>query len=230
MPGFCDERTRPNGSRHVYHNRHCASDGGYYEKRGKGEPVCIDDEIPFEIPESWEWARLGSVMALGSGLGYKKPDLTVSSNRMIRVLRGGNISADDKIVLQDGDVFIAEQFVDPALLLHPGQIITPAVTSLENVGKAALVQDEMPDTVCGGFVFFLTPFINDKRLCEYLYFWLIAPAHRTFCKASVKKSGQAFYNLSKASLNNALIALPPLGEQKRISQACRLLLSQFTNQ
>ncbi|MGO5414313.1 restriction endonuclease subunit S, partial [Slackia isoflavoniconvertens] len=32
------------------------SDGGYYEKRGNGEPVCIDDEIPFEIPESWEWA------------------------------------------------------------------------------------------------------------------------------------------------------------------------------
>ena len=39
-----------------------ASDGGYYEKRGKGEPVCIDDEIPFEIPESWEWARLGSIV------------------------------------------------------------------------------------------------------------------------------------------------------------------------
>ncbi|MBR3326039.1 MAG: hypothetical protein IKG22_01780, partial [Atopobiaceae bacterium] len=32
-----------------------ASDGSHYEKRGKGEPVCIDDEIPFEIPESWEW-------------------------------------------------------------------------------------------------------------------------------------------------------------------------------
>ena len=32
------------------------SDGRRYEKRGKGEPVCIDDEIPFEIPEGWEWA------------------------------------------------------------------------------------------------------------------------------------------------------------------------------
>ncbi len=34
------------------------SDGSRYEKRSKGEPVCIDDEIPFDIPEGWEWARL----------------------------------------------------------------------------------------------------------------------------------------------------------------------------
>lgn len=29
-----------------------------YEKRGDNEPVCIADEVPFEIPESWEWCRL----------------------------------------------------------------------------------------------------------------------------------------------------------------------------
>ena len=38
------------------------SDGRRYEKRGKGEPVCIDDEIPFDIPEGWEWARLGNIV------------------------------------------------------------------------------------------------------------------------------------------------------------------------
>ena len=41
-----------------------ASDGSRYEKRvdAKGresEPVCIDGEIPFEVPDGWEWARLG---------------------------------------------------------------------------------------------------------------------------------------------------------------------------
>ena len=44
-----------------------SSDGGYYEKRGKGEPVCIDDEIPFDIPESWEWARLGTIFEMQAG-------------------------------------------------------------------------------------------------------------------------------------------------------------------
>ena len=201
-----------------------ASDGGYYEKRGKGEPVCIDDEIPFEIPDSWEWVRLESIMSLSSGLGYKKTDLDVRSQRMIRVLRGGNISQADTIALQDSDVFIADQFVDPNLMLLPGQIITPAVTSLENVGKAALVRTDIPDTTCGGFVFFLTPLINDMRLSRYLHIWLTSPEHRAYCKASVKKSGQAFYNLSKASLNNALIAVPPLPEQERIVTICERLL------
>ena len=201
-----------------------SSDGGYYEKRSKGEPVCIDDEIPFEIPDSWEWVRLESIMSLSSGLGYKKTDLDVRSQRMIRVLRGGNISQADTIALQDSDVFIADQFVDPNLMLLPGQIITPAVTSLENVGKAALVRTGIPDTTCGGFVFFLTPLINDMRLSRYLYIWLTSPEHRAYCKASVKKSGQAFYNLSKASLNNALIAVPPLLEQERIVTICERLL------
>ena len=201
-----------------------ASDGGYYEKRGKGEPVCIDNEIPFEIPDSWEWVRLESIMSLSSGLGYKKPDLDVRSQRMIRVLRGGNISQADTIVLQDSDVFIADQFVDPNLMLLPGQIITPAVTSLENVGKAALVRTGIPNTVCGGFVFFLMPLIDDMRLSRYLHIWLTSPEHRAYCKASVKKSGQAFYNLSKVSLNNALIAVPPLLEQERIVTICERLL------
>lgn len=50
------------------------SDGSHYEKRGNAEPLCIDDEIPFDIPESWEWARLGSLLQLVSDGTHKTPD------------------------------------------------------------------------------------------------------------------------------------------------------------
>ena len=38
-----------------------------YEKVGKNEPVCIADDVSFEIPESWGWVRLGSIGDWGSG-------------------------------------------------------------------------------------------------------------------------------------------------------------------
>lgn len=112
------------------------SDGRRYEKRvdAKGresEPVCIEDEIPFEITEGWEWARLESVLQLNSGLGYKKDNLAVKSERMVRVLRGGNIGEGDEPLVNDSDVMISTEFVDDNLLLRNGQIITPAVTRVD---------------------------------------------------------------------------------------------------
>ena len=197
------------------------SDGSRYEKRvnAKGresESICIDGEIPFEIPDGWEWTRLEAVLSLASGLGYKKPDLAVKGDCMIRVYRGGNIGLGDNPAPKDNDIMISSEFVDDSLILHDGQIITPAVTSLENVGKAAFIKGADGKTVCGGFVFYLTPQLEDSTLSEYLFRYLSSPSHVGYCKANVKKSGQAFYNLSKAALNKALIPVPPLAEQRRI--------------
>ena len=50
-----------------------------YEKVGKNEPVCIADEVPFEIPESWEWVRLKNLVKKEVKRG-KSPKYTVSSN------------------------------------------------------------------------------------------------------------------------------------------------------
>ena len=44
-----------------------------YEKVGKNEPVCIADEVPFEIPESWEWARLGTILHKLSDGTHSRP-------------------------------------------------------------------------------------------------------------------------------------------------------------
>lgn len=61
-----------------------------YEKVGKNEPVCIADEVPFEIPESWEWVRLGSIGETNIGLTYKPSD-KVDEKNGIAVLRSNNI-------------------------------------------------------------------------------------------------------------------------------------------
>ena len=38
-----------------------------YEKVGKNEPVCIADGVPFDIPDSWEWVRLGEIYQHNTG-------------------------------------------------------------------------------------------------------------------------------------------------------------------
>lgn len=43
-----------------------------YEKVGKNEPVCIADEVPFDIPESWEWVRWGT-LSESIQYGYNAP-------------------------------------------------------------------------------------------------------------------------------------------------------------
>ena len=192
------------------------ADGSWYEQRGKEAPVRIDEEIPFDIPESWEWARLESLATVRTGLGYKKSDLAVKNDNMTRVLRGGNISADGRLLIKQDDVMISNEFVDPSLYLEVGQFVTPAVTSLENVGKCAFVDIPLENVVCGGFVFFISTVCNDSIFQRYLFDFWSSSTHQRFCRDNVKKSGQAFYNLGKTVLNTALIPVPPLAEQQRI--------------
>ena len=51
-----------------------------YEKIGKNEPVCIADEVPFEIPESWEWCRVGDLFSNMTGLSQFPMTLTDSGS------------------------------------------------------------------------------------------------------------------------------------------------------
>ena len=52
------------------------ADNTPYEKVGNNEPVSIADEVPFEIPESWEWARIGSVFSLQAGKNITSADIS----------------------------------------------------------------------------------------------------------------------------------------------------------
>ena len=57
-------------------NNFVSSDNLPYEKIGKNEPVCIAEEIPFEIPDSWEWVRLGNVFQHNTGKALNSTNRT----------------------------------------------------------------------------------------------------------------------------------------------------------
>ena len=191
-------------------------DNKYYETIG-GIIECIDERISFELPSNWIWVTLGNLVQNCSGLAYKKENLDERSESYIRVLRGGNID-DGKWSMKDDDVMIASKFVKSELLLTAGTFITPAVTSIEQMGKTALVREDQPHTVVGGFVLMLLPLLRDWSLLNYLELIFKSEYYKGYCRSITNKSGQAFYNLSRQKLMQFLVPLPPLNERIRITE------------
>ena len=199
---------------------------GKLKKKDLEETPIFEDEKPFEIPDSWEWSRLGTHIFATSGLAYKKDDLGIISNEYVRVLRGGNISFGSWSIKAD-DVMIGKQFVDDELLLKKGMFISPAVTSLEHMGKTALIREDQNNVVAGGFVLMFHPYYYNEKYWEFLNMFFQSGYYREKCKSITNKSGQAFYNLSRAKLLEVLIPLPPLAEQKRIVAKIEQLMKEI---
>ena len=184
-------------------------------KKEKPLPEITEDEKPFDIPESWKWVRVGQCFANKTGLSYKKDALDIQSDKMVRVLRGGNI-LDLNYVLKPDDIWISAEFVKTELYLQRNTIITPAVTSLEHIGKMGRIDSNYSDMVVGGFVLMLIPHYPEDTLSKYLLYAMSSRYFRDCCRNIVNKSGQAFYNLSREKLMQLCVPLPPLAEQKRI--------------
>ena len=190
-------------------------DSKYYENVN-GKTLDINEEIPFDIPDTWNWVRLGSIVSNEAGLAYSKDSLADKTPPAIRVLRGGNIE-EGRWAIKDDDVIISKKYVKESLLLRRGTFITPAVTSIERMAKTALIEEDQADIVVGGFVLMMKPFITDNSLLQYLNLFFQTTYFKKYCISITNKSGQAFYNLSRQKLMQCFVPLPPEGEQVRIA-------------
>lgn len=192
----------------------------HYEKVC-GEIVDISEDIPFDIPDSWSWVRLRNLCSIMAGATFRKEDAR-HDKQGIRVLRGGNI-LPFKIKYKDDDIFLSPDCIKQDILLKQNDLITPAVTSLENICKMARVEKDMTTTTVGGFVFILRPYYDTDIISIYLLETLSSPALIEFVKSITNKSGQAFYNIGKERLGSALIPLPPIKELERINNRIEVL-------
>ena len=147
---------------------------------------------------------------------------------MVRVLRGGNIG-EEQFYFKGDDVFISSELVKPELYLRKNYMITPAVSSLDHIGKIALIDKDYSDTVVGGFVLMLIPHFNDDVVSEYLFYAFAAKHHRDNCRNITHKSGQAFYNLSREQMMNLPVPIPPREEMGRIIAMLKRVLPRVAD-
>lgn len=122
---------------------------------------------------------------------------------------------------------MSEEFVNANTILKKNCIITPAVTSLENIGKMTVIEKDYNNVSAGGFVFIISPFIQASNHSLLLAYFLQSPFLIEAMRGITKKSGAAFYNLGKERLKELYLPLPPMAEQSRIVGKINEVLSSI---
>ena len=81
----------------------------HYEKFPDGTVKYIEDEIPFELPKGWEWARINNIAFFQGGYAYKSNRYVASSNNLI--IRIGNVK-NNTLLTDVAPVFIDDQYAE----------------------------------------------------------------------------------------------------------------------
>ena len=178
-------------------------------KKEKPLPEITEDEIPFEIPESWMWVRLGVLIRVIGGVSYDKKDV---SNFGYRILRGGNIQQMNVLLAED-DVFLPEQYRDDDKLIREGDILVVASTGSKAViGKAGYVDRSITNTMIGAFLRICRPY--QLSIANYLRCLFDSDFYRKHIRELAQ--GTNINNVKESYITEFAIPLPPLAEQKRI--------------
>ena len=185
-----------------------------YEKVGNNEPVCIADEIPFEIPDSWEWAR---PTTLGKIVGGGTPKTNITEywyNGTIPWLTPADMKFVTGKYVTKGERCITEKGLkeSSAHMMPAGSIV---YSSRAPIGYIAIASAELCTNQ--GFKS-LVPTL--MCIDDYVYYCLIAFTPEIQSRAS----GTTFKEISGTEFGKTLIPLPPLAEQKRIVKAIEKVL------
>ena len=173
-----------------------------YEKVGKNEPVCIADEVPFEIPDSWEWARLGMISTYSHTKqkinaqnadpqmwGLDLEDIEKGGRLLERKTVGERKAVGNKTFFDSGDILYSKlrPYLLKILVAPDCGICTPEIVPFKVFGK-------------------LDP--------EYIVAFLKSP----YVDAVINSVtyGVKMPRVGTETMTELLVPIPPLSEQKRI--------------
>lgn len=187
----------------------------HYEKFADGSVKCIEDEIPFELPESWEWCRLG-VLSAAIQYGLSNSAEKEGTHRLLRItdIQDGKVNWD---TVPFTTVTEAEQY-----LLKNGDIVFARTGA--TVGKSYLITDTPYDSVYASYLIRIR--LLGNLPLEYIYQFFNSECYWT--QITDKSVGVGQPNCNGTSLKELFIPLPPINEQQRIIPAAHSLLSYVT--
>jgi len=184
-------------------------------KKEKALLPIIEEEIPFGIPDTWEWVRLGEICVTNIGVTYKPESITTKEDtNSIPVLRSTNIQNS---LIDLNDLVYVNSEVRNNQFLHSGDILMCVRNgSPKLVGKTAIVN--YSGMAFGAFMSKVSSPIN-----EYLQIFFQS---NVFKDQLVSSKTTTINQITQYVLKNILVPIPPLTEQKRIVFATNNVLNK----
>ena len=182
-----------------------------YEKIGDNEPVCIADEVPFEIPESWEWCRLSDIFSVLNGdRGKNYPSKSALSATGIPFISALNL--DGKTVVDDDNLLCMSE--EQYNRLGNGKLVKDDVVicirgSLGKHGRFPFEKGAIASSLV-----ILRPHMDISIISNYIMMYLDTPLF--FSEIKKYDNGTAQPNLAAKSLELFFVPVPPTDEQQRI--------------
>ena len=187
-------------------------DNSYYRSTSENIELCTN--LPFELPNGWEWCNLSMIGYTNIGLTYKPTDI-VQNGTM--VLRSSNI-INGKIDLTDL-VRVNTKIRDNQYIEENDILICVRNGSKALVGKCAIFKDIFEKASFGAFMA-----VYRTQFYKYVYYFLNSKIFRdTFMNDDSKQINQ----LTQDMIKNTILALPPLAEQKRIIKSIETIFEQI---
>ena len=188
-------------------------DNSYYEKFADGKVVCIDDEIPFAIPESWQWERWGN-LSYSIQYGYNAPAEEKGDIRMVRI-------SD----IQNGDVLWATV---PFCHINESEINTYLLQKDDilfartggTVGKSFLVKDVPYPSIYAGYL--IRTRYSNMLSAQYMKYFMECELYWEQLRNGTIATAQP--NCNGKTLSKMILPIPPYNEQIRITDKLNQVL------
>ena len=181
-------------------------DNSYYEKiLATGEVKCIDEEIPFEIPQGWEWTRIGNIFNHTSG--KQQSSSNKSGGTPQKFITTSNLYWGYFLLNNVKVMNFTEEEIKTCSATKGDLLVCEGGAGY---GRSAIWNEDY-DICLQNHVHRLRPLVDGT--CEYVYYFIYLQKESN----SLASVGTAMPGLSANRLKSLLIPLPPIAEQKRIT-------------
>ena len=177
-------------------------------KKSKPLPEITEEEIPFEIPESWEWVRVGEIGSLTRGSGIKRTEVIEDGYPCIRY---GELYTTYRTKFEKTVSFVNKELFDKCHKIRTGDVAM-TLTGENKTDIAMAVTYEGKDTIAMGGD--MTCWSHHMMNPLYLVYFINSP-YAISCKRNLA-TGDIIIHISNDKLATILMPVPPLEEQHRI--------------